>query len=225
MIEALTLRLRELLDALGARRVSIVPVGAGDPPLGAGGVRTLPLGGGARLELELGAIGRASDDVDRAAEETVRELRQLVRDHQTTWPAVTVTAAAPMRVRDRIRTYLAALADLHGARAAVVCLRDRPLVGNRELDDRDAARLPLLIRRLPAAAARRGSSHGELADDDVYVLGFWHHAAIVVFFGGPYSIDFVRHRTRLVARELAELLPDLDPRPGAPAMAQRRPDE
>jgi len=57
----------------------------------------------------------------------------------------------------------------------------------------------------------------------VFALSFWHRAALVVFFADTYPVDFVRHRARLVARELAELLPDLEPDPGAPAMVLRPP--
>lgn len=224
MTDAARELLTELLSELGARRVSIVPAGGVAPPLGAGGVRSLPLGNGARLELELGAIGRSSDDVDRALEQTIRALRALARTTGDPWPAVTVTSAGPMRVRDRVRAYLTALAEVHGARRALVCVRDEVVVASSEPDELDRARLPLLVRRLEANAQRQGSSHGELVDDDVFALSFWHRAGLVVFFAGPYPIDFVRHRARLVARELAELMPDLDPRPSAPAMAQRRPE-
>ena len=34
----------------------------------------------------------------------------------------------------------------------------------------------------------------------------------------PYSVDFLRYRCRMVARELAQLLPMLDPEPETPAM-------
>ena len=63
----------------------------------------------------------------------------------------------------------------------------------------------------------------ELADPDVFVLGFWYQAAIAVFFADTYPVDFVRHRCRLVARELVELLPDLDPEPDRPAATAPRP--
>ena len=88
MIEPIQALLTELLEHLGARRISVVPTGAPPPSLGVGGVRTLPLGGGARLEIELGAIGRADDEVDRALEEAVRALRQLTREHRAPLPAV-----------------------------------------------------------------------------------------------------------------------------------------
>ena len=221
MIDEARLRLEALRAAIGARRVTLVPAGGAAPPLGTGGVRTLPLGGGARLEVELGAIGRATDDVDRALEEAVRDLRALARSSGAPWPALSVAAGGPLRVRDRVVAYLAALAEMHGARTALVSVGDRVVAAAREPDERELARLPLLVRRVEADAARRGSSHGELCDDDVAARSFWHRATLVVFFAGSYPTDFVRHRLRLVARELAELLPELEPPPGAPAAAQR----
>jgi hypothetical protein len=44
-----------------------------------------------------------------------------------------------------------------------------------------------------------------------------------VLLSEPYAIDFVRHRCRQVARELANLLPLLDPDPETPAVIRRRP--
>ncbi len=81
-------------------------------------------------------------------------------------------------------------------------------------------------RRNPVHRAERGGDpleRGELADPDAYVLTFWLEAALVVYFAGPYATDFVRHRARAVARELAVLLPDLEPDPAAPAAALRPP--
>lgn len=224
MIEPVQALLSELLAHLGARRIAVVPAGAPSPPLGVGGVRTLPLGGGARLEVELGAIGRADDEVDRALEEAVRALRHLARDHRAPLPAVAVTSAGPVRILDRIRAYVHALGELHGAHNAILVVRGEVVVARRDPDPLERSRLELILRRLDATARHKGSSHADLADADAFSLSFWHHAALVLYFGGPYPVDFVRHRTRLVARELQELLPDLDPEPEAPAVSLRPPD-
>ena len=45
-------------------------------------------------------------------------------------------------------------------------------------------------------------------------MSFWYDAALVVLLAEPYALDFVRHRARQVARELANLLPLLEPDPG-----------
>lgn len=224
MIEPVRALLADLLDQLGARRISVVPVGGTAPPLGVGGVRTLPLGGGARLEIELGAIGRADDEVDRALEEAVRGLRALGRDHRAPLPAVSVTSAGPVRILDRIRAYVHALGEIHGAQNAILLVNGAVLIARREPDLLERERLDLLRRRLEVAARQRGSSHADLADTDAYSLSFWHRAVLVLYFAGPYPVDFVRHRSRAVARELSELLPDLDPEPESPAVALRPPE-
>lgn len=224
MIDEVRAVLADLLDRLGARRISVVPPQGTPPPLGPGGLRTLPLGAGARLEVELGAIGRADEQVDRALEEAVRALRQLARDHHATLPAVTVHGAGPVRVLDRIRAYVLALGELHGAQNAILLVRDEVLVASRDPDPLERARLELIGRRLEATARQRRTSHADLADADAFSLSFWHRAALVLYFAGPYPVDFVRHRTRLVARELSELLPDLDPEPSAPAVVLRPPE-
>jgi hypothetical protein len=81
-------------------------------------------------------------------------------------------------------------------------------------------RLPFLRRRVDAEAGRRRgrSSHAEVVGDDVYVRSFWFDAYLIAFFTGPgWSIDFVRHRARAVARELATVLPHLSDDPRDPA--------
>ena len=62
-----------------------------------------------------------------------------------------------------------------------------------------------------------------MVDPDAYAMSFWYDAALVVLLVEPYAIDFVRHRCRQVARELANLLPLLEPDPEAPAAIRRRP--
>jgi hypothetical protein len=54
-------------------------------------------------------------------------------------------------------------------------------------------------------------------------MSFWFDAALVVLLTEPYAVDFVRHRSRQVARELANLLPLLEPDPDEPAAIRRPP--
>jgi hypothetical protein len=46
---------------------------------------------------------------------------------------------------------------------------------------------------------------------------------LIVLLSEPYALDFVRHRSRHVAREIANLLPLLEPDPETPAAIRRRP--
>lgn len=227
LVERVRVVLAELRTSLGARRASVVPRGGPDPELGgAGGLRTMPLGGGARLELELGPMVRSDEEVDLALEHAVRALRAAARAAETALPEVSVLAGPPprpTRVADRIHAYLLALLGLHGGQN-VLCLVRGDLVASAEPPtDLERSRADLLVRRALAAARSRGLGHGDLADPDAYVLTFWIGAALVLYFDRPYAIDFVRHRTRAVARELSDLLPELEPDPAAPAAAIRPP--
>jgi hypothetical protein len=54
-------------------------------------------------------------------------------------------------------------------------------------------------------------------------MSFWYDATLVVLLAEPYARDFVRHRARGVAREIANLLPLLEPDPEIPAAIRRPP--
>jgi len=240
LAEHVRIILADLRASLGARRVSVVPRGSPDPGVsGAGGLRALPLGGGARLELEMGPMVRPDDEVDVALEEAVRALRAAVRQplgsHAATeemaatpleFPAVTVVSGGstrPTRVADRIHQFLEALSAIQHAQNVLCVLRGEVVASAHAPSDLERSRAELLIRRTQAASRTAGHTHGDLADPDAYVLTFWQSAALVVYFSGPYSSDFIRHRARAVARELSELLPELEPDPAAPAAALRPP--
>jgi hypothetical protein len=241
LAEHVRMILADLRGSLGARRASVVPRGAPDPGIsGAGGLRALPLGGGARLELEMGNMVRPDDEVDTALEEAVRALRAAAREalgsHAATdelpattpfdFPAVTVVgggSARPARVADRIHQFIEALGAIQHADNVLCIVRGEIVSSAHAPSEIESSRVELLVRRTQAAARANGHTHADLADPDAYVLTFWLSAALVVYFSGPYSIDFIRHRARAVARELSELLPELEPDPAAPAAALRPP--
>lgn len=221
VLEQVRALLGELRRELGARRASVVPRGGVDPAVvGVGGLRTLPLGGGARLEVELGPLGRTDEDVDVALERAARALRELAREAGAALPALDVIRGPAERsgkVRERVRSFLEALAALQHAINAL-CLVDGDLVASAQAPtELEFDRADLLVRRAQAAARARGTGHADLADPDAFVLTFWHRAALVIYFADAYAVDFVRHRSRQVARELALLLPELDPEPAVPA--------
>lgn len=193
--------------------------------------RTLALGGGEYLRVELPTrVDRAgrTHDVEAAFERAIRQLRAIRRRWELArLPEVTVApgaAGAPSagRVAERIEHFLRGLASVDRARNAF-CVRGTQLVGvARPPDELEATRWELLARRARATHAP-GSSHGEIVDPDAYAMSFWYDAALVVLLAEPYALDFVRHRCRQVARELANLLPLLEPDPETPAAIRRRP--
>lgn len=222
--------LRELAAAAKAERVALVPSGAGatvDDP-GAGPVRRdVPLGGKAVLRIE-GGEAPGEIGLPQLLDQAARSVRACLRRYQAdeppalSWPD---PATAPRdRVLARIRTYLRALLSCQGMRNAVVLHHGAVVTSAEPLADRHRARLAFTTRRVDAEAARAdGTSHADIVDDDCYATSFYYDAHVVAFFDAPYSADFVRHRVRLVTRELAELLGMLEPDPGDPADSAPRP--
>jgi hypothetical protein len=220
--------LRELVEATGALSARIVEhddMRTGVP------ARTLALGSGEYLRVELPTRSEREHDgvlsEGAAFDRVIRQLRAIRRRWEATrLPEVTVTAGTPLpssgRVIERITTFLQALGGIDRASNAFLVLRGKLITSARAPDDLEGSRWPFLARRVVTANAPH-SSHGEIIDPDAYAMSFWYEAAIVVLLTEPYAIDFVRHRCRQVARELANLLPLLEPDPTAPAMLRRRP--
>jgi hypothetical protein len=215
--------LRELVEELGARSAVIT-----EAPEERSGVpaRTLPLGGGGFLRVELGTRSHAGQTVDVALERCVRALRAAARRWETELPTMGVGGGAPGegaagpvtvdKVKERIGAYLSALATIGPVENAVLLVKGAVIASGRALQELEEARWPFIARRV-AAAREAGSSHGELADPDFYAVEFWYGATLVLYLTPPYALDFVRFRCRQVTRELAQLLPLLEPDPAAPA--------
>lgn len=219
--------LRTLVEDTGAVSARIVEhddIRTGVP------ARTLALGGGEYLRVELPTRterdGR-DHDVEAAFERATRQLRAIRRRWEVArLPELSVARGAAPPTSDRITAqiehFLRGLATVDRASNAF-CIRRSQLVGAaRTPDELEASRWPFLARRALTTHAP-GSSHGEVVDPDAYAMSFWYDAALVVLLAEPYAIDFVRHRCRQVARELANLLPYLEPDPDAPAAIRRRP--
>ncbi len=215
--------LRELVTETGA--VSARVIESDDSRTGVP-ARTLALGGGEFLRVELPTRTSREFDLDAALERTTRQLRAIRRRHEVArLPEVTYApgvVASGERVTDKIEVFLRALASIDRATNAFVTLGTKLIASARPADDNEASRWQFLARRALATHAP-GSSHGEIVDPDAYAMSFWYDAALVVLLAEPYALDFVRHRCRNVARELSVLLPLLDPEPEAPAAIRRRP--
>ena len=218
--------LRELVQEIGAVSARIVEsddLRTGVP------ARTLALGGGEYLRVELPTRTdrqHHEHDVEAAFERATRQLRAIRRRWEVSrLPEVSVAPGlAPTGdlVRQRIHGYLSALASIDRATNAF-CTRGPQLISSANPPgELDSSRWPFLARRVMQTHAP-GSSHGEIVDPDAYAMTFWYDASLVILLDEPYAIDFVRHRARQVARELANLLPMLEPDPAAPAAIRRRP--
>lgn len=215
--------LRELVDEIGAVSARIIEhddLRTGVP------ARTLALGGGEYLRVELPTRHSREADVEAAFDRVTRQLRAIRRRWEVArLPEVSVaTGGQPTndRITDRIEGYLRALASIDRASNAFVTRGTQLIAAARTPDDLEATRWPFLARRVLATHAPH-SSHGEVIDPDAYAMSFWYDATLVMLLAEPYALDFVRHRARQVARELASLLPLLDPDPGVPAAIRRRP--
>jgi hypothetical protein len=223
LIDEVRTVLRELVDEIGAISARILEhddVRSGVP------ARTLALGGGEFLRVELGGSTRHPHDIEAAFERITRQLRAIRRRWEVSrLPEVTVAPGvvpAGDRIRERVGEYLRALAAIDRASNAFVTRGTELVASARPPDELEGTRWPFLARRVLATHAP-GSSHGEIIDPDAYAMTFWYDASLILLLVDPYALDFVRHRCRQVARELSNLLPDLDPDPGQPAAVRRRP--
>jgi len=216
--------LRELVDEIGAVSARIVEhddLRTGVP------ARTLALGGGEYLRVELPTRMRREVDVEAAFDRITRQLRAIRRRWEVArLPEVSVAPGTPQptndRITERIEGYLRALASVDRASNALVVRGAQLIAAARTPDDIEATRWPFLARRALATHAPH-SSHGEVVDPDAYAMSFWYGAVLVILLDEPYALDFIRHRARQVARELANLLPLLEPDPVEPAAMRRRP--
>ena len=215
--------LRDLVEQTGAVSARILDndeVRTGVP------ARTMALGGGDYLRVELGTRTSHEHDLDAAFERVIRQLRAIRRRWEVArLPEIIVAPGmvpAKNLVVERISTYLKGLAGIDRAQNAFVARAGKLIASAREPDELEATRWPFLARRALATHAP-GSSYGEVLDPDAYAMSFWYDCALVVLLTEPYATDFVRHRCRQVARELVHLLPMLEPDPEAPAAIRRRP--
>jgi hypothetical protein len=240
-------QLRELAEATGALSVAICHdesggssgqlAGASIGPVSDDGDHvevTVPVGGGASLWARYhrtdGEPARTSDDRLAALERTARALRACARRWDVpSLPPLLYPDRSPggtrQRVIERVEAYLQALAATHGVVNAIVTHRGHPLASAFPLTELQRERLPFTLKRVKAEAARlEGSSHAYIAGDDFFAQSFWFEACLIAFFAGPYAVDFVRHRARLVTRELANLLPLLDDPDHDPAIVAPLPE-
>jgi len=221
--------LRELVTATGAVSARIIfddDLRTGVP------ARTLALGGGEFLRVELGTHSSGETPIEAAFEHATRQLRAIRRRWEVAQlPEVHVgpgVAPTSDKVTERIASYMKALAQIDRATNAFVVKAGKGgssaklIASGTPPDEQENSRWQFLARRVLNTHAPN-SSHGEIVDPDAYAMSFWYDCALLVFLAEPFGVDFVRHRCKQVARELANLLPMLEPDPDAPAAIRRRP--
>lgn len=215
--------LRELVEETGAVSARIVE--HDDQRTGVP-ARTLALGGGEFLRVELPTRQGREVDIEAAFDRATRQLRAIRRRYEVArLPELSVAPGVlppSDRVTTQIESFLRALATIDRASNAFVTRGTQLIASARPPDELEASRWPFLARRALATHAPH-SSHGEVVDPDAYAMSFWYDAALVVLLAEPYALDFVRHRARGVARELSNLMPLLEPDPESPAAIRRPP--
>ncbi len=216
--------LRELVTEIGATSARILSEDT--PPRTGVPARTMPLGGGEYLSVEM-PTRSANTDVEAAFERTVRQLRAVRRRYEVArLPEIAITPASSEpehgRVMATIQKYLSALASIDRATNAFVLVGPKLVASAKAPNEVESSRWPFLARRALATPSP-GSSHGEIIDPDAYAMTFWYDATLVVLLAEPFATDFVRHRCRQVAGELCSLLPLLEPDPESPAAIGPRP--
>lgn len=163
-------------------------------------------------------------------EKAARAIRACMRKHEaSTPPRLALPNGTPDQkhlILARIQQFLEGLVGTSELYQAVLWYRGR-LVGSAvPVAELDHERMPLLTRQIAQEARRNpDSSHGELVRDDVYGRSFWHDAYLVAFGDRSYSVDFIRHRSKQVCRELTHLLNLLDDGPDSPAKSALPPTD
>ena len=190
-------------------------------------METIPLLGDARLCVQ-GSHEQTPTELQAAMKRTAHKLIACVqRWGALPMPAIRVTHRSPRhRALTQIHTYLLALTNCQHCANAALTINGNLVSSAHALTDLQQARVPFILRQLRAAVAREKgkTSHAELVNEDTFVTAFWFGAALIVFFTEDYAVDFVRHRVRLVTRELAGILPFLDDPPRDPAQVQTIPE-
>jgi len=224
--------LGELADTVSIETVTIVasgePLAANDEELG----EIVPLGNGARLYVQFKNRETHRDSQQHAAalERAARAIRACARRwDKGDLPRLSIqstTSVTNERLIARIETYLRALCAAQNIVNCTVTLHDDVVASASALTELHRERIPFILKQLAAEVDRnRGdSSHAVIVGDDFLASTFWFGAALVTFFDGPVSIDFLRHRSRMVIRELAGILPSFDDPPRDPAKVEPVPE-
>ena len=179
-----------------------------------------PLGDGFRLILYFEGVRPA--DWRGAAERAARALRECKKRYPNNVYPLLREPPENLTERDRIiariAAYLDAFQNSQGMVGAAIAIGYQPLCTAGDLTQPHLDRLPLVIRQVESAANKAvGTSHATIIREDLFATSFYFDAYLVALFSRPFSADFVRHRAKLVTREVSPLLAMLDTPPDDPA--------
>ncbi len=212
--------LREVMAASKAFRVGIET----SAPKASAYIHSAALGQEAHLVAEFEHIESPHDEQSRQEliERSSRAMRAcLRRNGETDFPYLALPNDKPdpkHLILARIQQFLCGIVDTTKLYQMVVLHRGELIASAYVLDELDVERLALLDRQLELAAKKTpGTDHGELIRDDIYARTFWYGASMIGFANSPYALDFVRHRSKMVARELSHLLSLLEDGPESPS--------
>lgn len=220
--------MRELLSLSDAHSVHIIREN-----------QTLPLHG-LCVKLGMGCLlcatfhTREPDDAPQSRaqllEQSARSMRARIKaEGSASWPLLSLPHDRPdprQLILARMQQFLQGLADTGRLRQVVLTSRGTLVASAFTISEIDESRLELLLRQLDVASdSAVGSTHGQLARPDVFALSFWYGAALIGFADNLYAEDFVRHRFKQVARELAHLLAMLDGDPDTPVKVAPVPED
>ncbi len=219
--------LQELLSSSGAHSVHILPA---NQPLPLHGL-CVKLGMGALLCATFHTREPSDAPQSRAEllEHSARKLRACMKaSGAASWPHLDLPTDRQdprQLILARVQQFLKGLVDTSSLYQVLLTCRGTLIASAYPLNDVDESRLDLLLRQLDVAREKQvGSDHGELIRPDLYAHSFWFGAALFGFAETAYAEDFVRHRFKHVARELAHLLAMLDGDPDAPVQVAPMPD-
>jgi hypothetical protein len=219
--------LRELLSQSNAHSVHIIPE---DQPLPLHSL-CVKLGMGCLLCATFHTREALDAPQSRAQllEQSARAMRARIKhEGAAAWPLLSLPVDRPdprHLILARMQQFLKGLADTSSLSQVVLTCRGTLVASAHAINEIDESRLDLLLRQLDAASeSKAGSTHGELARPDVFAQSFWYAAALVGFADKPYAEDFVRHRFKQVAVELAHLLAMLDGDPDTPVKVAPAPE-
>jgi hypothetical protein len=217
----------ELLQSSGAHSVHILSEN-----------QTLPLHG-LCVKLGMGSLlcatfhTREESDAPQSRaqllEHSARAMRAAIKvSGASAWPQLVVPTDRPdprELILARMQQFLKGLVDTSKLYQVLLTCRGTLVASAYPLNEVDESRLDLLLRQLDLAGEKQvGSDHGELVRPEMYAQSFWYGAALFGFADKDYAEDLVRHRFKLVARELANLLAMLDGDPDTPVKVAPLPE-